>query len=182
MCLVMREMHVMQENDYSASWSGSHIIRLNGGKEDPSCKAPIRFLKDNNFRANDRGSFEMTVKYSIYRKTKYVHVFDVPNHVCTGFDPVISRRENCHKHVQHMCLGKVQRVKTLWTLRHQPFVRQENHPKMSHSAWFRTPPRPDWLLTTSFKKPFVKLSPSCSGGRGVWAEQPAELKKRNGRT
>lgn len=52
-----------------------------------SCKAPIRFLKDNNFRANDRGSFEMTVKYSIYQKTKYVHVFDVPNHVCTGFDP-----------------------------------------------------------------------------------------------
>lgn len=47
----------------------------------------------------------MMVKYSIHPKTKYVDEFDLPNLVCTDFDPVISRRENCHRHVQHMCRG-----------------------------------------------------------------------------
>lgn len=51
------------------------------------------------------------LKHSIHRKknkikkTKDVDEFDLPNLVCRGFDPVISRRENCHKHVQHMCRG-----------------------------------------------------------------------------
>lgn len=71
-----------------------------------SCKAQIRFLKDNNFIANDRGSLEIMVKYSTHQKTKYVDEFHLPNPVCTGFDPVISSRENCHKHVQHMCRGE----------------------------------------------------------------------------
>lgn len=54
----------------------------------------------------------MMLKHSIHRKknkikkTKDVDEFDLPNLVCRGFDPVISRRENCHKHVQHMCRGK----------------------------------------------------------------------------
>lgn len=48
----------------------------------------------------------MMVKHSIHQKTKYVDEFDLPNLVCTGFHPVISRRENCHKHGQHMCRGK----------------------------------------------------------------------------
>lgn len=45
----------------------------------------------------------MMVKYSFHQNSKYVDEFDLPNLVCTGFDPVISRRKNCHKHVQHVC-------------------------------------------------------------------------------
>lgn len=35
-------------------------------------------------------AWKMMVKHSTHQKTKYVDDFDLPNLVCTAFDPVIS--------------------------------------------------------------------------------------------
>lgn len=95
-------------------------------------------------------ALKMMLKHSIHQKTKYVDEFDLPNLVCTGFDPVISRRESCHKHVQHTCRGEEREGRRhgecvsgrrkslpsasitcagLIVLRYQPLVQQEITPK-----------------------------------------------------
>ena len=108
MCLVMIEMHVMQEKwlQCKLMWITHHkskwwerISRIAAELKSDSSRITISYPMTGE-------AWKMMVKHSTHQKTKYVDDFDLPNLVCTAFDPVISRRENCDRHVQHMCWGK----------------------------------------------------------------------------